>query len=154
MFESFDGAHTQHWEQIECHVCRAKIFQHVAGKREGQPLTTVLFGRRNSIPSLLDIMGVGFLVTFGKANDTILQFGPFQVADPIERRELAGSELADPLDDRFHHIGFGGRKFFRLRKLFDACVNADCEQLVLGGWAIGHWDILLALRRFRYSARA
>ena len=99
-------------------------------------------------------MLIGLGKARGQAHHAVLELRAFEVAHAVERGPFTGREFADPADDRLDHIGLGGGELFGLGKLLDAGIDADGEQLVLGGGGIGHGGILLALCAGRYSARA
>ncbi len=154
VFERFHRADAEHGQQVERHVGRAEILEHVTRQREGQALAAELDGAGDRIPALLDVMFVSFGKAIRQVDRAIFEPGAFEVAHPVERGPFAGSEFANAAYDRLDHIGLGGSKSFGLRQLFDPGVYADGEQLVLGGGGIGHFGSSWLWLACRYSAHA
>jgi len=155
MFQRLDRADRQHRQQIERHIRRAEVFEHVARQRERQPLPAE-FGRRgNRVPALFDIGAVGRVKPFGQPHNAVLQPRAFQIADTVQEREFPGGELPHAFDDGFDQIGFGMGEAGGLGQFLDPGIDANGEQLV-GGWRGigGHggvrplaWEVGLALGR-------
>ena len=87
---------------------------------------------------MLDIPGIALGETIGQANRAVFQLRSFEVANAVERSPFTSRELSDSRHDRFDHIGLGRSEFLTLGELVDARIDANGEQLVLGGGGIGH----------------
>ena len=98
-------------------------------------------GAANRVPPLLDVTLIGFLETIGQAHNAVLEFRAFQIANAIERRELAGRKLPHAFNDGLDQIAFRVCELLGLSELIDPGVHSDGEQLVLcGRCERGHWN--------------
>jgi hypothetical protein len=137
MLQRLDCANAQHGEQGEGHISRAKVFQHIAGQREGQALPAKFRWRGNRIPTLLDIGLIGAGKTFGQAHNAVFKLRAFGVAHSIEWCKFPSGKLSDPCDNRLNQISLDMGEFLGLREFLDPGIDTDGKQLIGSRWGVG-----------------
>ena len=155
MLQRLDCAGGQHHAEREAHIGRAQILHDDDGEGQRQTLPAEFGGARDRPPTALDIAAIGLSKPLRHGDALGRPARADLVADPVQRREHARSELAGALDDRIDHI------VRRLGELIVACQFlhaddvADQEFLLLDGRGVGHGG-LSTLRCWNggYSAAA
>ena len=138
MADRFDRADGEHWEQAKGHVGGAEVLDHIGRQGEGQALAAEVRIARDRVPTLFDIVLIGLGKARGQRDDAVRQYRTLLVADPVERRPFARSELADALDNGRDHVRAGSREPVVRGKVFDPSIDPDREDLVGSVGSIVH----------------
>ena len=112
LFDRFDGAQCQHWQQAETHIGGVHRFHH--GERHGARQSLAAIGRISCepLPAALFEGFVSFAESGRCGDDTVFQCDARLIAAAIDRRERIGGKRTGAFEDG------GKRNFVQLRIAF------------------------------------